>query len=482
VPDAPRHVLVLCPLAHEANGLRRALRSVPDIRIIVTGPGPHSLRRTLTPLLDAPHNFLVILAGVAGGLAPIDGIPTIRTVIDADARRFDAPFPTAAQDGVTLLGLDAPVSTPAEKRDWHARTGASLVDTESHALARLCNDRGVAWAVVRAVSDTADESLPPQVIRWVTPAGATRPLRPLLDLAASPRLLPAVLRLAKRTSAALPGVAARVRELASQWLDQAPSPEPPITPLPVPPSTPLIVIIGGTFDPPHRAHIELPLQARDALERAAGVPGRAWIVYIPAARSPHKHAGPAASDADRVTMLRLALADAPRAAVWTDEIDRTAAAPDAPSYTADTLARARRWLDAHNDTNCTLRLLIGADQAVAFHRWRDPGAIIALAEPAVMLRPPITSRTQLADALRATSAWPAHDLTAWDARVIETPLIEAAATAVRSGLAGASSDATALLPDAVRDYITERRLYQLPVPATREPSPGSPPPRDPPPA
>jgi nicotinic acid mononucleotide adenylyltransferase len=85
---------------------------------------------------------------------------------------------------------------------------------------------------------------------------------------------------------------------------------------------------------PHR----LALAARDAIypdDRHAP----AWLVFVPAARNPHKPTNPAATNAQRVEMLRLATADADRVAIWTDEIDR--AHETAPSFWADTIERAR---------------------------------------------------------------------------------------------------------------------------------------------
>lgn len=80
---------------------------------------------------------------------------------------------------------------------------------------------------------------------------------------------------------------------------------------------PAVLLMGGTFDPPHVAHVA---QARSALRRAMA-PG-AWLVLVPAARSPLKRGGPGARDRDRVAMLRAAFAGVGRATVWTDELDR----------------------------------------------------------------------------------------------------------------------------------------------------------------
>ena len=42
-----------------------------------------------------------------------------------------------------------------------------------------------------------------------------------------------------------------------------------------------VVIYGGSFDPPHRAHVALPPMVRDAL-------GFEAVAYVPAGRPPHK--------------------------------------------------------------------------------------------------------------------------------------------------------------------------------------------------
>lgn len=236
-----------------------------------------------------------------------------------------------------------------------------------------------------------------------------------------------------------------------------------ITPIPIPAGTPLVVLIGGTFDPPHRAHVTLPLRARDMLESDAGVEGRAWVVYIPAARSPHKDQGPVATNAQRRRMLELALADHPRTAIWTDELDRSAREPRTPSYTSETVSRARRWLDANAGASTRLRLLIGADQAAAFHRWHDPRTIIALAEPAVMLRAPLVSTELLMNRLGASGDWSPAELRQWGSRVLEgVDRMDAAATSARRELNAPTPDHARLaeiLDPRVLEYIRASGTY-----------------------
>lgn len=213
------------------------------------------------------------------------------------------------------------------------------------------------------------------------------------------------------------------------------------TPLPIPEDAASVMFVGGTFDPPHRAHVELPMRVRDAAE-----PG-AWLVYVPAAQSPHKDAGPVASDADRVAMLELALADVPRSAVWTDELDR-----DSPSYWVETIRRARRLRP-----DARLRFVIGTDQAVAFHRWHLAGEILELAEPMVLLREPIGSAEALVEALASARvddqrAWSGEAIERWRSWIAPVEPMPAASTDVRGG------DGSALAT-AVRSYIVEHGLY-----------------------
>lgn len=251
------------------------------------------------------------------------------------------------------------------------------------------------------------------------------------------------------------------------------------TPLPVPERTPLVILFGGTFDPPHVGHVELPVAAREQLESEHACPGRAWLVYVPAARSPHKAHSPVASDADRAEMVLLAIHQTPRSAVWTDEIDRAAAWQGAHagaggsdgsveggsggggvSYTIDTVTRARAWLDARGDTSARLRLLIGADQAAAFHRWREASGLIALAEPAVMLREPYATPGSLRAALAGSGAWTDAEIDEWVARIVVAVPYTVSSTTVRRG-SPEGNHQRPTLSDAVRDYARRHHLYDL---------------------
>lgn len=197
-----------------------------------------------------------------------------------------------------------------------------------------------------------------------------------------------------------------------------------------------ILIFGGTFDPPHVAHVRLPMLAADALDADA-------VAYVPTWISPHKDSLPTPPE-HRVAMLRIALRNEPRASILTDEIDR--AGDGGPSYTVDTLETLRDRLGS----DAEMRLLIGTDQVLAFDRWHRAERVAELAEPAVMVRPPHT-RDSILKAI--------PDPETWCHRLVELPAMDVSATKVRRRLMKSEST-DGLLDPAVRAYIDEHGLYR----------------------
>jgi len=471
-------VIVFCPMEIERKAVARALRQADmhEVRVIQTGIGKAAVLRALADAaavqdrepekVGGTHGTLMILAGACGGLILTQDVPRIAAVIDEHGGRWTPRFSDPA--GVTLVAVDQVVATPAEKAAVAARTGASIVDMETHAFAAECQRRGVPWAVVRGVSDTPEETLPAEVIRWVKPDGGTYAARAAWDLLCKPLLVPHIAGVVRRANRVLPLVGARVVEIARGWTSQgAGSPAIPpddvtssVVPLPIPRAVPLVLLFGGTFDPPHLGHVQLPQRVRSVLEARDDCAGAAWIVYVPAATSPHKLDRPMAADDDRVAMLQIASRGVERTAIWVDEIARSKDS-GSPSFTVETLERARGWLDARGDAATKLRLLIGADQASAFHRWREPRRIIELAEPVVMTRGESGSNPSLIlAALRATGFWSATEVEEWGGRIVPVGRIDASATEIRRAIAGGNAAAAVgMLPPGMVEFIRERGLY-----------------------
>src|SRR5262249_49471128 len=103
----------------------------------------------------------IISFGISGGLAP--GLHARGWGGGSGVRADHGYFPTGRGWARALLealpsavhaeivGTDAPVAEPAEKRRLHLRTGAVAVDTESHVAARIAAAHRIPFAACRAV-------------------------------------------------------------------------------------------------------------------------------------------------------------------------------------------------------------------------------------------------------------------------------------------------------------------------------------------
>lgn len=131
----------------------------------------------------------------------------------------------------------------------------------------------------------------------------------------------------------------------------------------------LIGVLGGTFDPVHRGHVQL---ASDAI-RALGLDE---LRCVPAGLPPHR-AQPLASAEDRLAMVNLAFANQEKCSIDDAEIRQTG-----PSWTILTLERLRLMLP-----DASLVLIVGADAFLGlptWHRWQE---LTKLAHLAVANRP-----------------------------------------------------------------------------------------------
>ena len=202
-----------------------------------------------------------------------------------------------------------------------------------------------------------------------------------------------------------------------------------------------LLIFGGTFDPPHRAHTLLPPMAAEAL-------GCEHILYIPAGVNPLKADEEAAPALHRLAMLRLALEGVAGTEISTLELDRPG-----PSYSVDTL----RVLHERRGDEAELVLLIGSDQALQFQRWKDWPEILKLARPAVMVRAPLDEQTYRGKLLSAYSRQQAERWLTW---TVDVPQLDISASEVRKRLTE-GGDVDDLLDPAVIDYMRNHGLYGL---------------------
>jgi nicotinate-nucleotide adenylyltransferase len=198
-----------------------------------------------------------------------------------------------------------------------------------------------------------------------------------------------------------------------------------------------IGIFGGTFDPVHLGHLILAEQCREEA-------GLDRVLFIPAARPPHKLDQPLTPFARRVEMLALAVAGNPAFQVDEREKERPG-----PSYTVDTLQE----LHAQHSTD-RLTLLVGSDTLADLAHWRAPERIGRLADILVMVRPgwPMNSLEEAQSALRLPVSFRL-------AYLVRAPRIDISSRDLRQRAAEGRS-LRYLVPRAVESYIHTHRLYQ----------------------
>lgn len=194
-------------------------------------------------------------------------------------------------------------------------------------------------------------------------------------------------------------------------------------------------ILGGTFNPPHLAHMVCASEARTQL-------GLDLVLLVPTGVPPHKPMDQEPGPRHRLEMCRLAAGGRREwLAVSAIEIDR-----EGPSYTVDTLREIHATFPGDE-----LTFIVGGDMAWSLPSWRESEAILELATVAVAER--AGARREEVRARLAGMAG-AHRIT-----YIDVPRLDISSSALRRRVReGRPIDY--LVADAVADYIEQRRLYQ----------------------
>jgi adenosylhomocysteine nucleosidase len=212
--DWKTRAAVVVGLAAEARIARRL--GLP----VAIGGGTTEGAQSAADLLMAEGASALISLGLAGGLYPglRPGVLIVPTAVIAgdDRHATDADL-SRMLGGVTddvVLGADTVISSAAEKRSLHQRTGATAADLESGAVARVAATQGVPFAVLRAICDPAERGLPPAALAALDARGAIGVWRVAASLVTRPGQLPALLALAADAVAARRSLVARVRQIA----------------------------------------------------------------------------------------------------------------------------------------------------------------------------------------------------------------------------------------------------------------------------
>lgn len=200
-----------------------------------------------------------------------------------------------------------------------------------------------------------------------------------------------------------------------------------------------IAIFGGSFNPPHKGHLNSALYAAQQLR-----PDK--FLIIPDAQPPHKDlAENSPTPRQRMSLCSLNFAALPNAEVSDIEIRR-----GGKSYTADTLRALR---ETYPDAE--LVLLVGTDMFLTLEQWYDAEYIMQQAIIAPFQRGAQELELLLAKAAELKSSFGAC------VELIETQPLAAASTDIRRALQNRGG--TELLTDEVYASIVKNRLYGVKV-------------------
>jgi nicotinate-nucleotide adenylyltransferase len=194
-------------------------------------------------------------------------------------------------------------------------------------------------------------------------------------------------------------------------------------------------LLGGTFNPPHIGHLVCASQALDQLELDQ-------VLLVPVFAPPHKGMEYDPGVEHRVSMCERATAGDERLAV-----SRLDADVPGPSYTVATLRRL------HDDRpGDELTFIVGGDMALSLPAWREPEAILELAELGVAEREGVR-RADITERLAALRGGDDH------VRFFDMPRLDVSSSLIRR-LVAAGRPIRYLVPDGVAAYIDEAGLYR----------------------
>lgn len=185
-------------------------------------------------------------------------------------------------------------------------------------------------------------------------------------------------------------------------------------------------LYGGTFDPPHIAHLIIAERAWEqlALEK---------VLFVPAFIPPHKRRRRNTTAVERLRMLELAVKDNPHFGILETEINRKGV-----SYTIDTLQEVQQMYPEYE-----LFLILGSDNLLQFFTWKEPDRILSLAHLVVYERPssPVDKFPHAVFRLQGS-------------------LLDISSTEIRKKVSRGES-IRYLVPKEVELYIKKRKLYTM---------------------
>jgi len=161
----------------------------------------------------------IVSFGLAGGLDPAlpagtlivaEGVISLGQIWRTDAA-LNARL--GGTTGHLILGIDRIAGSAAEKLLLGHESGAAAADMESAAVVAVAEAAGVAFAVLRAICDPADQDLPPAAMAGLDAAGRIAVWPLARSILGAPGQIGALMGLARDAAAARRALLDRVRKI-----------------------------------------------------------------------------------------------------------------------------------------------------------------------------------------------------------------------------------------------------------------------------
>lgn len=170
------NILILSALQMEAKPLVKRLGATRDknaeylryqdaterLTIVVTGVGRHRAINVLSSELKTFDHDRVLITGICGGLAAFlntGDVHIAEQVMTPECPPIEMSWKINNAKG-SMLTTEHVLASESAKREAFEHYGTEVVDMETYHLSSACRDRGIPFAVIRAVCDTARMSIP----------------------------------------------------------------------------------------------------------------------------------------------------------------------------------------------------------------------------------------------------------------------------------------------------------------------------------
>lgn len=192
--------LVCFAVKEEATPFLEVAKENSKVSVLVTGIGRKNAERSLAEFFAKMIPARVFTCGFAGGLNPDFAVGDL--VFQTAEENLRAALVAGGTKPAKFFCASRVAITVAEKKQCREETGCDVVEMESEAIAKFCEERQIPCATIRVISDTAGQDLPLDFNALMTPDFKLSSSKLAFALMKSPAAVPRLLELQRNTQLA----------------------------------------------------------------------------------------------------------------------------------------------------------------------------------------------------------------------------------------------------------------------------------------